>query len=75
MDSFHSPHQSLPLLLPLLLHSQLTNFPQVYHYDNLDYVYNVPYQMNTHLQVTMSLYHPASPPSSKFVNYLHAMLP
>ncbi len=39
VDFFHSPHQSLPLLLPVLLHSQLTNFSQAYHYDNLDYVY------------------------------------
>jgi hypothetical protein len=27
VDSFHSPHQSLPFLLPVLLHSHLTNFP------------------------------------------------
>jgi hypothetical protein len=29
VDSFHSPHQSLPLLLSFLLHSQLTNFPKL----------------------------------------------
>ncbi len=75
VDSFHSFRQSLPLLLHLLLHSQLMNFPQAYQYANLDYVYYVPYQMNTHLQVPMSLHHPASPPSSKFVNYLLAMFP
>jgi hypothetical protein len=39
VDSFHSPHQSIPLLLPVLLHSHLANFPQAYHYDNLEYVY------------------------------------
>jgi hypothetical protein len=73
VDSFHSPHESLPLLLPVLLHSQLTNFPRAYHFDNLDYVYYVPYQMNTHIQDPMSLHYPTSSPSSKSVNYLHAM--
>ncbi len=48
VDSFHSPHQSLPYLLPVILHSQLTNFPQACHYDNLDYVYQVPYQKYRH---------------------------
>ncbi len=50
-------------------------FSPAYHYDNLDYGYYVPYQMNTHLQVPISLHHPASPPFSKFVNCLHAMFP
>jgi hypothetical protein len=39
VDSFYSPHQNIPLLLPVLLLSHQMNFPQAYPYENLYYVY------------------------------------